>query len=89
MPPAAVLWGYVRPNSQLKLPRGTKQKRLRKKNNNKTRDAQNKRSSNEVRGEGPEVGSGSRVGKICGKGRSSAGSERERELWMASGELTE
>jgi len=35
-----------------------------------------------IRGVSPDAGWESVVGKICEKGRSWAGSERERELWM-------
>jgi len=53
-----------------------------KKTKNKNQDAQKKRSSHKVRGVGPEAGRKSMVGKICERGRSSAGSEREMEIWM-------
>jgi len=49
-------------------------------NKNKNRDTQKKQYK--VRGVSPEAGKKSMLGKICEKGRSWAGSERERELWM-------
>jgi len=53
-----------------------------KKLKTKNGDAQKKRSGREVRGVSLEAERESMVGKICERGRSSAGSERERELWM-------
>jgi len=50
-----------------------------KKTKNKNGDAQKKQSGRKVR---PVAGRESMVGKICGRGRSWAGSEREMELWM-------
>jgi len=49
---------------------------------NKNRDAQKKQSSREVCGVSPEAGKECMMGKICERGRSWAGSERERGLWM-------
>jgi len=48
----------------------------------KDRGAQKKRSGREVRGVSPDAGRESMVGKVCERARSSAGSERGRELWM-------
>jgi len=53
-----------------------------KKLKTKNGDAQKKRSGREVSGVSPEAGGESMVGKICERGRSLGGSERERELWM-------
>jgi len=69
-------------NSQLYLPHETKQKRVINKLETRNRDAQKKRSSHKVRVVSPEAGRESMVGKICERGRSWAGSERESELWM-------
>jgi len=48
----------------------------------KNKDAQKKQSSHKVHGVSPESRRKSMVGKICGRGRFWAGSERVRELWM-------
>jgi len=53
-----------------------------KKLQTKNGDTPKKRSGREVRGVSPEAGRESTVGKICERGRSSAGSERKMELWM-------
>jgi len=56
-----------------------------KKTKNKNRDAQKKRTSHKAMESvlrADSAGRESMVGKICEKGRSWAGSERERKLWM-------
>jgi len=53
-----------------------------KRTKNRKQDGQKKWSSRKVRGVSAEAGRESVVGKICERGRSWAGSERERELWM-------
>jgi len=68
--------------SQLNLLHGTKQKIVMKKTKTKKRDAQKKRSSHKAMESVLRPGRESMVGKICERGRSWAGRERERELWM-------
>ena len=75
---------------QLNLPHGTKQKRVMMKLKTSNRDAQKRRSSDRVRGVSPVAGRESMVGrKICERGRSRAGSEREGVVDGESGKLTE
>ena len=70
-------------NSQRNLPHRTKQKKSNEEiKSQKNWDAQKKWSRHKGRRVSPEAGRESLAGKICERGRSWAGSERERELWM-------
>jgi len=66
-------------NSQLNLPHGTKQKRLTKKLKVKTEML--RRNGPVIKPWSQSWGRESMVGKIWGKGRSWAWSERQRDLW--------
>jgi len=68
-------------NSQLNLLHGTKQKKTNEETENKNQDAQKKRSSHKAV-ESVLRPEGSLWQRFVKKGRSWAGSERERDLWM-------
>jgi len=75
---------------QLNLPHGTNQKIVITRLKTSNRDAQKKWSSDRVRGVSPVAGRESVVGrKICERGRSRSGSEREGVMDGESGKLTE